>query len=94
MAPDRAAQLFDAFSQGDGSIARRYGGVGVGLALTSRLVALMGGSLELETAEGMGSSFTMIAPSDPDPDILALRRKAGAHARVIKIIDSQRNKAA
>jgi signal transduction histidine kinase/NO-binding membrane sensor protein with MHYT domain len=92
--PNRATQLFEAFSQGDGSIARRYGGVGVGLALTSRLITLMGGSLELETAEGQGSTFTLITPSDPDPDILALRRKAGAHARVIKVIARERDKAA
>ena len=92
--PARASQLFEAFSQGDGSIARRYGGVGVGLALTSRLVALMGGRLELETAEGKGSTFTLVAPSDPDPDVLAMRRKAGAHERVVKIINSERERAA
>ncbi|MDS4026381.1 MAG: ATP-binding protein [Candidatus Contendobacter sp.] len=51
------AQLFQAFNQGDGSDARQYGGVGLGLALGKRLVALMGGEMGVRSTPGQGSCF-------------------------------------
>ena len=54
---DKKELIFDAFAQGDSSVARRYGGTGLGLAISSQLAALMGGHLWLDSAGGEGSTF-------------------------------------
>lgn len=55
-------RLFEKFSQADGSMARRYGGAGLGLAISSRLVELMGGRLEVESQPGAGTVFRFDIP--------------------------------
>lgn len=57
MAPEAVAGMFEEFTQMDGSISRRYGGSGLGLAICRRLVELMGGRIEVDTALGRGSCF-------------------------------------
>lgn len=56
------AHLFRPFIQLDSSLRRRYPGVGLGLALTKRLVELLGGRIVVESAPGQGSRFTVILP--------------------------------
>lgn len=56
--PQQSAQLFQAFSQGDASTTRKYGGTGLGLVLTRRLSEALGGSFDLvESRQGVGSRF-------------------------------------
>ena len=64
--PDEAqARIFSPFTQADATTTRAFGGTGLGLTITKRIIDLMGGEITLESAPGKGSCFTLRVPSQP-----------------------------
>jgi CheY-like chemotaxis protein/iron only hydrogenase large subunit-like protein/HPt (histidine-containing phosphotransfer) domain-containing protein len=57
ISPEKMTRLFQAFSQVDNSSTRKYGGVGLGLALAKKLTEMMGGTVGVQSEEGQGSNF-------------------------------------
>jgi signal transduction histidine kinase/ActR/RegA family two-component response regulator len=71
IAPGRLESMFHAFQQADSSTSRRFGGTGLGLSIARTFAVTMGGSLEAQSTEGLGSCFTLrltlpLTENDPE----------------------------
>jgi signal transduction histidine kinase/ActR/RegA family two-component response regulator len=100
MAPEAAPLLFNKFSQVDDSNERRFGGTGLGLAICRELIEMMGGTIEVETAPGEGSTFRVRIPAEraavvatpvPVPERATARDLADRPVRILAAEDNATN---
>ena len=97
LTPEQVGRLFQEFSQADASTTKKYGGTGLGLALSRRLCRMMGGDITVESQPGAGSTFTIDLPAtvvelkvEPEPapaSPAATARPAGPGA--VLVIDDE-----
>jgi signal transduction histidine kinase/DNA-binding response OmpR family regulator len=67
MTPEQQAKLFQSFTQADASTTRKYGGTGLGLVITQQFCHLMGGEIQVKSAAGAGTTFTIRLPDRVQP---------------------------
>jgi PAS domain S-box-containing protein len=103
IAPENQQHIFSGFSQAEANTTRRFGGTGLGLAISNRLTALLGGTLQLESALGKGSTFhfqirmpiadaSLLAPSSATATAAAATQvapKAAQTKRVLVVDDNE-----
>ena len=89
ISPEQQGRLFQAFSQADASTTRKFGGTGLGLALTRRLCQLMGGDITVQSEVGQGAEFEIRIPiqSGNTDDEPASEAGEEARARVLVVDD-------
>lgn len=91
MTEEQVGKLFERFVQADSSVTRRYGGSGLGLALTRGFAELLGGRISVESEAGKGSTFTLEVPleSVPTPEWAAADDGPQAGQPTILVIDDE-----
>jgi signal transduction histidine kinase/DNA-binding response OmpR family regulator len=94
--PEKQKLIFDPFSQADASTTRKYGGTGLGLTISSRLVAMMGGQIWLESEVGRGAQFHFTAQFKSSENRSPIGTKASPEilrgVRVLVVDDNRSNR--
>ncbi|MGE5479377.1 MAG: response regulator [Chloroflexota bacterium] len=94
--------IFDRFTQADGSYTRKYGGMGLGLAVSKEIAKLFEGELTCESKQGVGSAFTLRAKlkvarvedvkEEPQPSLKAEASQPGSKYKILLVEDNSINK--
>lgn len=86
---EQRSAIFEPYAQADVSTSRRFGGTGLGLPITKRLVSLMGGRLWIESEIGMGSTFHFTLPAELDTlaGVRARGRDAGLAGQRLLVVE-------
>jgi signal transduction histidine kinase/CheY-like chemotaxis protein/ligand-binding sensor domain-containing protein len=95
IAPEKQKLIFEAFSQADGSTTRTFGGTGLGLTISLRLVTMMGGRMWVESEPGKGSRFHFTVPVGTSKGALAMEPRQQvdlAGLRVLVVDDNLTNR--
>ncbi len=90
---EKQGNIFESFTQSEGGLQRRYGGLGIGLSICKRLTEAMGGELKAESIEGQGSTFTITVPFEPGarPVIEKNTKLASADLPILIVEDNMVN---
>ncbi|KYG60872.1 hypothetical protein AZI85_10445 [Bdellovibrio bacteriovorus] len=99
---EKQAKLFSPFFQADVGISRKYGGTGLGLVISKNLVEIMGGTLEMKSLAGRGTTFRILLPHRPDTTTHLEKKSSPAAAwstlfpnkrfRILLVDDSEDNR--
>ena len=92
IAPEKQRRIFTAYDQGDPSVSRRYGGTGLGLAVSAQLVKLMGGRIGVRSRPGQGSTFGFTAAFlRQEPERPSAKPPAALAGRTVLVVDDNRS---
>ena len=83
---EQIPNLFDTFRQIDGSSTRRWGGLGIGLAIARHIVELHGGKISVESKRGQGSTFAFTIPIETDSVLRSSGELTPPIARVVPVV--------
>ncbi len=86
MSPEQTRKLFQTFSQADSTTTRKYGGTGLGLTISKRLVELMGGNISVESKPGIGSNFIFTASFGVQTETKILSREIPADFSGMRVL--------
>ena len=97
MSQEQLEKLFEAFTQGESSTSRKYGGTGLGLTITKHFAEMMNGTVSVESELAKGSTFTLTlpvevdAPSAPEPTDLPGDERTAELGECLLVIDDDPN---
>jgi two-component system sensor histidine kinase/response regulator len=93
ISPEKVKLIFDPFSQADTSTTRKYGGTGLGLTISARLVEMMGGRIWVESEPGRGAQFhftVRLATAEKTPEVGTIAPPAILRAVKVLVVDDNR----
>ena len=89
---EKQSKIFEAFLQEDGSTTKKYGGTGLGLTISNKLLGMMGSRLELESIPGIGSTFFFDLALKSEPGEPIIWKNSDSIKKVLIVDDNENNR--